>query len=149
MRSYLAVAALLGVALVACDDDDEDFVGPELTTLTATMTGALEVPGPGDADGAGTVEITLDDDSNEVCWDIDVTNLTLPAVAAHIHTGATGVSGDPVVTLTPPDATGGVTGCVDASDDVVDDIIANPSGFYVNVHTSDFTDGAIRGQLAD
>ena len=148
MRTYMTVAALLGLALLGCDDDD-DPNGPDLVTLTATMTGAAEVPGPGDTDGAGTVEITLDDDTNEVCWEIAVTNLTLPAVAAHIHPGATGVAGPPLVTLTPPDATGAATGCVDATDEDVDDIIANPGAFYVNVHTSDFTDGAIRGQLTN
>ena len=148
MRTYMAVAALLGVALLGCNDDD-DINGPDLVTLTAAMTGAAEVPGPGDTDGAGTVEITLDDDTNEVCWEIDVTSLTLPAVAAHIHPGATGVAGPPAVNLTAPDATGSATGCVDATDEVVDDIIANPSAFYVNVHTTDFPDGAIRGQLTN
>ena len=149
MRTYIAVAALLGLALAACDDDDDEFLEPNIVTLNAAMTGAAEVPGPGDADGAGTVQITLNDDTNEVCWDIDVTNLTLPAVAAHIHPGATGVAGPPAVTLTAPDATGGSVGCVNADDDLVDDIIADPSAFYVNVHTSDFTDGAVRGQLSN
>ncbi len=29
----------------------------------------------------------------------------------------------------------------------IDAILANPSGFYINVHTTDFPGGAIRGQL--
>ena len=149
MRSYLVVAALIGVTLLGCDDDDDEPTGPELVTLNATLTGAAEVPGPGDTDGAGTVEITLDDDTNEVCWEIDVSNITLPATAAHIHPGATGVAGPPAVTLSAPDANGVASGCVGADDALVDDIIASPSDFYVNVHTSDFQDGAIRGQLTD
>jgi hypothetical protein len=43
--------------------------------------------------------ITLNDDTNEVCWQISVSNITLPAIAAHIHPGATGVAGNPLVSL--------------------------------------------------
>ena len=31
---------------------------------------------------------------------------------------------------------------------LIQELMANPAGFYVNVHTADFPDGAIRGQLA-
>ncbi|HSH44744.1 MAG TPA: CHRD domain-containing protein [Longimicrobiales bacterium] len=148
MRRYLFAAALIGVAFTACDDDDP--LGLDDTeTLNATLTGDTEVPGPGDDDGSGTAEIVLDDDDNEVCWDIQVEDITLPASAAHIHEGAAGVAGPIVVTLSAPDADGNAEGCVDASDDLIDDIIDDPEDYYVNVHTSDFPDGAVRGQLRD
>ena len=147
MSKYLVAAALIGATLSGCDDDDP--LGPDIETLNATLTGTAEAPGPGDPDGSGTAEITLNDDDNEVCWDIDVTNITLPATAAHIHVGAAGVPGGIVVTLSAPDASGNATGCTDAADALVDDLIANPGGYYVNVHTSDFLDGAVRGQLSD
>ena len=147
MRRFLVAAALVGVALVGCDDDDP--LGPDIETLVATLTGAAEAPDPGDSDGTGTAEIELNDDDNEVCWDITVANITLPASAAHIHEGAVGVAGPPVVTLSPPLANGTATGCVDASDDLVDDIIANPGDYYVNVHNADFPGGAVRGQLTN
>ena len=147
MRRFLVVAALVSVTLMGCDDDDP--TGPDIETLVATLTGPAEVPDPGDPDGTGTAEIDLNDDDNEVCWDITVANITLPATAAHIHTGAAGVSGNPVVTLSAPNAAGTATGCVDATDDLVDDIIANPGSFYVNVHNADFPGGAVRGQLTN
>ncbi len=49
--------------------------------------------------------------------------------------------------LVAPNASGVSFGCVSASADVIAAIRANPSNYYVNVHTTDFPDGAIRGQL--
>lgn len=114
--------------------------------LTATLTGAAEVPGPGDADGGGTAVITLNQGQNEVCFELTVTNIA-PATLAHIHTGAAGVAGPAVVTLTPP-TEGSSKGCVSATADLIKDIRQNPGNFYVNVHNADFPDGAVRGQLS-
>ena len=47
-----------------------------------------------------------------------------------------------------PGADGKVKDCATASADVVKDILQNPGNYYVNVHTSDFPAGAIRGQLS-
>ena len=33
-------------------------------------------------------------------------------------------------------------------DQTVTDILANPDGYYVNVHNAEYPGGAIRGQLA-
>lgn len=115
--------------------------------LSATLTGAAEVPAPGDADGAGTAQIRLRVGQGQICHKLMVSNITLPAAAAHIHQGAAGVAGPVVVTLTTPDADGSVEGCATASRELVKQISKNPAGYYVNVHTSDFPAGAVRGQL--
>jgi len=114
--------------------------------LTATLTGAAEVPGPGDPDGGGTAVITLNQGQKEVCFELTVSNIA-PATAAHIHSGAAGVAGPVVVTLTPP-TEGSSKGCVSAGADLIKDIRQNPGNFYINVHNADFPDGAVRGQLS-
>jgi hypothetical protein len=116
--------------------------------LWARMTGAQEVPGPGDPDGKGIAKITLLPAEGTVCFRIRVRGITLPAAAAHIHPGVAGVAGPVVVPLGAPDASGKVRGCTTGVDpDLIRDIWANPRSYYVNVHTSDFPAGAVRGQL--
>ena len=116
------------------------------TTLTTSLTGAAERPGPGSANGSGTATVTLDPAAGSVCYDLTVT-LSPPAAAAHIHRGAADASGPVVVPFDAP-TTGTSTNCavgVDAA--LIAEIIQTPSAFYVNVHNPEFQAGAIRGQL--
>jgi hypothetical protein len=115
--------------------------------LTATLTGAAEVPGPGDPDGRGTAKIRLNLGQGKVCFFLTASNIVLPATGAHIHVGASSAFGAVVVALIPPGTTGVSFGCVSASRDLIAAIRKNPSNYYINVHTTDFPDGAIRGQL--
>ena len=39
------------------------------------------------------------------------------------------------------------SGCITVSQSLIKEIMKNPAGFYVNVHTSQFQNGALRGQL--
>jgi hypothetical protein len=113
--------------------------------LATVLIGAAEVPGPGDPDGIGAAVITIDTDADRICWLLAVKRIQLPATAAHIHVGAAGIAGPVVVGLTAPNAFGISFGCtVNAAADA---IAANPAAYYVNVHTTDFPAGAIRGQL--
>jgi hypothetical protein len=43
--------------------------------LTTALTGAAEVPGPGDPDGKGTAVITLNQGQKEVCFELTVENI--------------------------------------------------------------------------
>ncbi len=116
--------------------------------VTANMSGASEVPGPGDADGTGIALVSLDEQDGMVCFDISDTNITLPGTGAHIHSGAVGVAGPVVVALTAPDATGVSSGCILGVDtDLIDAIKKDPGNYYVNVHNADHPAGAVRGQL--
>lgn len=111
-----------------------------------SLTGAAEVPGPGDSKGSGTVTLTLNPDKGEVCYELTVTNVQ-EATAAHIHEGAAGTEGPVKVGLEAPKS-GTVKGCKSADAAVIQGIMQHPANYYVNVHTTAFPKGAVRGQLA-
>ena len=115
--------------------------------LTTTLTGAAERPGPGDPDGTGTATIRLNPGQGKVCFVLTASNIILPATGAHIHIAPVGSPGPIVVPLVAPDATGVSGGCVSAPRDLIMAILLDPSAYYVNIHTTDFPAGAIRGQL--
>jgi hypothetical protein len=116
--------------------------------MTVNLLGVAEQPEPADAKGTGTATIRLRLGQGRVCFLFAVRGIKLPAAAAHIHRGAADASGPVVVTFTPPGASGASRGCVAASRTLVQQILRTPSAFYVNVHTTDFTGGAIRAQLS-
>jgi hypothetical protein len=116
--------------------------------LSATLTGTAEAPGPGDTDGSGTALVVINPGQGELCFMISVSGITLPASAAHIHEAPVGVPGPVVVPLAPPGADGTVRDCVDVDRDELLEIMLEPEEYYVNVHTTDFPAGAVRGQLS-
>jgi len=132
----LALALLTFAHLAAADE----------MKVKATLTGAAEVPGPGDNDGGGAVQVTLNPDKNEVCYELSVTKMD-EATAAHIHEGAIGKDGPVKVGLDTPKG-GSAKGCKTADAAVVKDIMANPANYYVNVHNAAYPKGAVRGQLS-
>ena len=113
--------------------------------LTAAMSGAAEVPGPGDPNGSGTATITVNAGRGEICFDLSVDEIA-PATAAHIHVGDASVAGPVVVGLTPP-TDGSSSGCRDVDRALARAIRKRPSNYYVNVHNAEFPAGAVRGQL--
>jgi hypothetical protein len=139
----VALFAIVGSA--AAEDGGRKF--------STTLTGEAEVtaggvPNQGDLDGIGTATITLNHGQGEVCWEIEVSDITLPASAAHIHVAPSTTTGPVVVGLSAPDADGSASGCTSADQGLIKAIIQNPEAYYVNVHTSDFPAGALRGQLS-
>jgi len=138
---YIALIALTVLALASIAADG----GRQFTT---TLTGAAEAPGPGDPDGSGTATITLNYGQSTVCWEIEVSGITLPATLSHIHEAPVGVPGPIVVHLTPPDASGFSSGCDIVDRAEIKDIIQHPEEYYVNVHNADYPAGAVRGQLS-
>ena len=146
MRKVIPLVLVLVGLLVIVGSAAADTGGRRLST---TLTGAAEVPGPGDPDGSGTAVIRLNHGQGEVCWDITVSDITLPATGTHIHVGTATEAGPVVVGLVPPDASGSSSGCTSADRDLIKAIIQNPENYYVNVHTLPlYAAGAVRGQLS-
>jgi CHRD domain-containing protein len=140
----LLVAACGALALAGCETVDEAVNEVVGNNFVANLSGANEVP-PADPDGWGRARITVNDATNQICTDLEVRDIG-DVTAAHIHRGGAGVNGPPVVTLDAPDDNDS-DDCDSKDDALVDEIRHNPGGFYVNVHTSAWPDGAIRGQV--
>jgi hypothetical protein len=115
------------------------------TVLNATQ----EVPSPtGDVSaGSGTfaATVTKSDTGASVSWQLSFSGLTGNAIAAHIHTGATGSPGPVVLALCGP-CTSPASGTGNLTDAALQAIEAGTA--YVNVHTPTNPGGEIRGQLA-
>jgi CHRD domain/Neocarzinostatin family len=124
--------------------------GPLLATR---LSGSQEIgpdggPGAGDPDGGAVATVAANPEAGRLCFEIWARGIALPAVAAHIHEGRPGQNGGIVVPLAAPDADGRASGCVRGLDfTTVWDIARDPGAYYVNVHTSEYPDGAVRGQL--
>ena len=142
----ILLAAGTALALAGCETVEEEINEDIGNRFIAQLSGASEVP-PADPDGTGLARIAINDASNRICTDLEV-RMIGPVTAAHIHRGPAGVNGPPVVTLDPPDDNDS-DDCDTADDALIDQIRANPAAFYVNVHTADYPDGAIRGQITE
>jgi hypothetical protein len=129
------------------DATAEPAAGP--LCFVGSFSGSAEVPGPGDEDGLGVAFVTFDSTTGEVCYEVAVANIELPAQAMHIHAAEAGTSGGVVVPFpTAPNEEGIAMGCTTAEDmEAIADLATDPAGYYVNVHTTDFPDGAVRAQL--
>ena len=114
--------------------------------LSTTLTGAAEIPGPGDPDGSGTADLTVNPGLEQICYTLTVEDIE-PARAAHIHIGSAGTAGPVVVGLAPP-TSGTSSGCVDVNRELALAIIQDPQNYYVNVHNASYPAGALRGQLS-
>lgn len=137
--------------------------------FTAALSAANEVPAitNAEANGRGTATMTINaprDSSGAITgpgtmnFSVQVSGFPAGAVlrAAHIHPGAAGVNGSPLVgtPLSPASAvtlTDG-TGALNFTDVAISQVDAqaiatNPAGFYFNAHSVLNPGGVVRGQL--
>lgn len=165
-----ALSLALAVAIGACGGDDSgddtavttattapgetNTTAPgetnEGTALVSRLSGAEEVPGPGADPGVGSFTINVS--GTQGCYELNVTMGEQPT-KAHIHQGGAGVAG-PVALDLMPDFEPGESAttaerCLELSADLASKLLADPGAYYVNIHSAEHPDGAIRGQLAN
>jgi CHRD domain len=125
-----AVTLAVGSGAVVAKDLKVKLIGAEETPPVTTS-----------ATGAGTITIA---DDKSVSG--SVTTSGIEGIAAHIHQGAFGQSGPPIITLTKGD--GGVWSVPAGAKLTDDQFTAYKAGnLYVNVHSADHKPGEIRAQL--
>jgi hypothetical protein len=149
-KRHLAFGAIVVTGLVLGLAASVAAQGGGNRAIFAVMTGAKEVDvngeHHGDTNGRGSFSATLD--GRQLCYGIQVKNINNP-VAAHIHRGSAKVAGPVVQPLEQP-ATGdpgASSACVQISRSLARGLRRHPTRYYVNVHTADLPNGAIRGQL--
>jgi len=118
------------------DDGDADDGGSQTgARLTSTLSGAT---------GSGTFTLTVVG-AQRICYTLTATGLT-DITAAHIHVKPV-APGNIVVPLAAP-TDGSSSGCVKVAKSLLQQMLATPSNYYVNVHTAAAPAGAIQGDLA-
>jgi hypothetical protein len=145
LRRTTAVAVVLAGAVGGLTLAGGAGAAAKPTVLTAKLSGSKEVPKAGS--GSGTARITLNPTNGRVCFNIKLKGVGTTA-AGHIHKGGGGKAGPVFIPLFAK-PTKAPKGCVTNASfkQAITAILKKPGGYYVNVHTAKFPDGAARGQL--
>jgi predicted component of type VI protein secretion system len=167
MSIHRAAAAAVLLTLAACRSSTEPDGPPQPAPgerFTATLTAASVVPATS-ATSSGSITVEVRDDSL-LTFALTVNNMT-GITQAHLHNAAAGANGPVLAWLLPVNGTAAqapsvtLSGVVAIGDiaptwirgtprlsmDSVKTLLRN-GRLYVDVHTSAFTNGELRGQLA-
>ena len=151
IRACLACVALIASSGVARAD----------FTLTAVLSGGAEVP-PNASTATGTATFVYTTATNSLSYDVTFSGLSAPATMSHIHFGLPGTTGPVILPFTSPGplpvTSGSFAGTL-TSADLIPNAAAGINNFadaiaaiqnhqtYINIHTSNFPGGEIRGQI--
>jgi hypothetical protein len=118
--------------------------GAQANNFTSTLGGANEVP-PVAAPGAGIATFSLNDVTLVMSFRIAYQDLQGTTTEAHIHRGAEGENGPAIYSLSDDPFASGYQGHITVDPDDLSDLTGQ--GLYVNVYTTSFLEGEIRGQI--
>ncbi len=100
-----------------------------------------------DSEGTGLATFNLSKSGMEVNYRVVLDGLTEPAMMAHLHMAPAGTNGDVVVNLSDGIDGNVISGSFDPTE--FDGLLEamNAGEIYINVHTTNFPAGEVRGQL--
>ena len=119
---------------------------PASGTLTARLSGASEVPAV-KSDASGTVEASLNKETNVLSWTVTYSGLSGPATAGHFHGPAIAGQNAGVVIPLDGNLASPIKGTATLTAEQVADLVAGK--WYLNLHTAANPKGEIRGQVTD
>ena len=157
MKRLLCGAAVAAALLLQATPSSAQVVN-----MTATLGGGEETPAPGLLTGAvGTATVAVDAANEEIAVTLALFNFPTGTTAGHIHVGPRGIAGPVVINFPiPAGRTGDLAltfrvgsaafvarpeNGINTMADAIQAIVGG--GAYVNIHTSQFPAGEIRGQL--
>ena len=149
LLTITGATALVGAGLAPVSEGGRKFV-KSLTGQAEIDAGALAA----DMDGRGVAHVTVNVGQNRVCWDLqELANLD-PLIAAHIHQAPRTAAGPIRIAFFHFGEPVDLEGCTAGSQAFpfdrarLRDVIQHPENYYVNIHSTVFPGGAIRGQLS-
>ena len=116
----------------------------ETLNMTAELSGGAEVPA-NDSPGTGTLEATYDTETMLFTWTVTYEGLTGDATAAHFHGPAEAdANAGPVIPI-EGDLASPIEGSATLTEEQATQL--QDGLWYFNVHTAEYPDGEIRGQV--
>jgi hypothetical protein len=157
VRACLAFISSILILTVPTPAAADEAAPPGYGYFSVQLTGR-HIPGGGDSHGQGHARLELDPEHETACFVVTWNKLDGAVTAFHLHAAPAGQEGPHWIDFFNDKRFAGarntVSGCVhvDGSHgmsprDKIQAVIHDPSNFYLNVHSTAFPDGAIRGQL--
>ena len=134
--------ALVGIFMVGQANASMYVLSGGMDPFQAGTNGGF---GAGTGSGVGTIAGNYDDVTNLLNYSIDWMNLTSPVTNMHFHVGAVGVSGGVDLGIPGPWVSPEIGTLVALTAGQETNLLSG--NWYVNVHTTNFGGGEIRGQV--